>query len=135
MNELTCYRIARILGWGTRDLEVLDEKYLTLAEKLGIEMCDIGDDIERWGIGERLSINWLFESVIDRCFYAILEQVEERYPETQTLCEKARDSFNPYINYMDSWFHNRFDELDFTLPLDELIDKAKDLLVEADGDF
>ena len=108
--------LKNILGWGYSDIEAL-KSYIKIAEKFNIYPEDIKEDIREYQ-GDATDINsWLY-SVISAIFYKITQEIREianENKDTELLerIDELENEFNPFINYMDSWFSNFLDNIDF----------------------
>jgi uncharacterized coiled-coil DUF342 family protein len=120
-----------VLGWGSLDIEKLEE-YLKIAKKFGVTIDDIREEIQetfRYSAGEEGDIadinNWFYVA-IHEIFYAIMDEVRNVTEDEEILkkIEELENNFNPYINYMDSWFNNLLDEIDFTKDKEEIIEEV-----------
>lgn len=103
----------------------LDAQYfinlLGQCEKYDIEMGDIKDDIE--GMGYELGnidINTYIFSAMDKLFFRVMQNVEEKAEEElkpenferfNEFLQELKDNYSPFINCIDSWFNNCFDEM------------------------
>jgi len=88
------------------------------------------DEIESIGF-DKIDTNTYFYVVIDRLFNLICQELEENINlsrEEKKSLENLKDNFNPFINCLDSWFNNVFDELDLSLSKEEILNNAKKLL-------
>ena len=117
-----------ILCWGYLDEKALD-KYLSICYELDLTIANLEDRITDME-GDRLDINMWFYSCIDAIFYTysdkLLDELDAfKYPnvydKVQEYLEDLKDNFSPFINCLDSWFHNIFDELTFDVDKDIFI--------------
>lgn len=120
-----------LLGWGSLDMDKLDY-YLGIATMFDVDIEEIRrfiKDIE----GDMTDINtWLFATV-NCAFYAIMNAVRDEIEGDEELEEKIQeliDNFDPFINYMDTWFNNILDDVNFdnskTEVIQEIIEKLKE---------
>jgi len=136
-DELEHVTVANILGWGSLDIKWLEKKF-ALAQHFGIgpdmvkEALDENGsdltDIQAW-IGQLLDD--IFNQVTDRFEEYIIDTYSEEEQEPILLkLEKFKENFSPYINYMDSWFNNLMDEVDFEKNENEIFEDIKKRLEE-----
>ena len=133
MTKLT---VCNVLDWGSMDVAKLEE-YVNIAEKWNIDIDAIKNYIEN--NGDKLSdINAWFYSTISLIFYNIMDRVQdyiniELEEEADLLMEKwqkVQNEFAPFINYLDSWFGNFFDEIDLIGNEEEIIKEIIERLRE-----
>ena len=113
--------LSNVLGWMSGDVNSL-ECWLKKAEKLDISVDDISDQIENNGCN-KTDINSWFYVTIESIFYRFLNDfkkwTKKKYPliydgcGVEDLIYDFECDFNPYINYLDSWFNNELDNYDF----------------------
>jgi len=111
-----------ITDWGYMDIESLSN-YIDTAKELDIDIEDIKEDIRGFD-GDILEINNWFYSTISQIFHTHISNFEEwvqaEYPliyknKIDDILIDLEDNFSPFINCLDSWYSNVYDELeDFT---------------------
>ncbi len=123
------------MGWGYLDVETL-ERYVKDLEKVGGDIEDAKEFVEDIG-ADNTEINHWFYAVIDRIFYLVLDKAREEVEKIESEDEKEdlksklkdlEDNFSPYTNYMDSWFNNCLDGIDFER--DDYVEQLIKLLKE-----
>lgn len=111
----------------------LDAQYfinlLGQCEQYSIEMSDIKSSIEDMGYQlTDIDINTYIFAAMDSLFHTVLSQVEEKAeqdlkPENlerfNDFLTDLRDNYSPFINCIDSWFNNCFDEMTLNGDLDQ----------------
>jgi hypothetical protein len=121
-----------VLGWGYADIEALEE-YIEIAKKFDIFPDDIIEDIKSYE-GDVTDISTWFYSSITLIFYEIIDELEKSTDDSDLLekIQKLRDNFDPYINYMDSWFNNCLDDIDFNQDREKILEDVIEKLREDD---
>jgi hypothetical protein len=127
INSL-CYDLIEI---GYLDLKSLLPYYECLKRfEDDISIIDLLNDMDL-----KLDTNNIYFVIIDKLFYFIcneLENLEDIKKNELKNIEKLKDNFSPFINCLDSWFNNVFDELNLGLDKDELIEEARKLINKGD---
>jgi len=118
-NEMEA-TLVDILGWGYLDAKKLKE-YFDIAKLYDIEVSDIRENIQDDGYNISDINQWFYYTIrsiyFDFCS-EFQEYTEKEYPlihknfRIEEALQEAQDDFNPYINYLDSWFSNELDEMD-----------------------
>lgn len=129
-----CYEL---IPMGYLDLVALN-KYVKLGKKFNYNFVEyVREDLEEQGEINFFNnvdfTNKLFYVVIDNCFKQILFHL--RINETKEEAKKfnqLEENFNPFINALDSWFNNCFDDLDFDLNKEDIIKQARELINKKD---
>ena len=98
MNEL----LMSILKCGYRDLEKLNV-VLGIADELDLNIDNIMKYTEEINEG-KINFNALMYSAMQLIINEIADRISEEYEDGE-IANKLRDNFNPYVNYMDSWFN------------------------------
>lgn len=109
-----------LLSCGYLDAEAFME-YLNTAENYHIDMEQLNDDIDSMGYEKsQIDINTYFYSAISCIFYTVLNNVQEYADDNLKLdnlqrisdyIEGLKDNFSPFINCLDSWYNNIFDNM------------------------
>jgi len=119
-----------VLDWAYLDVEKL-EWYLEIASRLGISIDDVKEEIEEFN-GDTSNINNWFYAVIELIFWNVTNKLFEQTDDENLKyeIETMQDNFSPYINYMDSWFDNDLDNIDWDNVdnLDEAVDELANIL-------
>lgn len=121
----------KLLNWGSSDVPKL-LKYLNACEKLRIDMDQLHDAIDGLEMN-KIDMNTWFYAAIDTLFHNIVSHLQSDYELTDdeiSYIHRMEDNFGPYINYLDSWFDNIFDEIDFESDT-PIYDQAYDLVAKA----
>jgi len=130
-----------VLNWGSLDIEALNE-LIEKAELLEIYPEDIREYIEN-NYMNVTDINSWFHGVMSLMFYKIvntirniLDEDDEEHRELLNKLQEWEDDFSPYINYLDSWFNNPLDEIDWKSveTSEDLINKVIEILKSERGD-
>lgn len=110
-----------VLGWGYLDVKALED-YIEVAKKFDIYPEDIKEDIKGYD-GDVTDINAWFYSSITLIFYEIRDELKKSTDDGELLekIEEMEDNFNPFINYMDSWFNNFLDDIDFNQDKEKIL--------------
>ena len=117
-----------IVKGGSLDIERLED-WCNRAAKLGITIEEASDFID--GIGfDKAEVNAWFYAFISLMFERLIEDIIAMFDskKIKRACEKLKDKFSPYINYLDSWFNNSFDEIDWDMDKDNIICQAVKLI-------
>jgi hypothetical protein len=134
-DELEHVTVANILGWGSLDIKWLEKKF-ALAQHFGIGPDMVKESIED---NDLTDINVWINQLLDDLFNQVTDQFEEYIIDTyseeeqEPILEKLetlKQEFNPIINYMDSWFNNLMDEVDFEKSEDDIFEDIKKRLEE-----
>ena len=122
--------LKELLRCGSRDLDKFGDMMAT-ADNFDISIYDIIENTNSTGI----EINALLNSIITLIFYKVMDLIEDSIDEYDEKYEKNEDNkndkdhtfnaeklvqkvnkirndFNPYIDYMDSFFDNNLDDID-----------------------
>ena len=94
--------LTALLECGYRDLERLEE-FLRIAKELNINI-DLDGII--WELKDEeinIDLNMIMFKVMETIVYDLAEELNK--------VEEAQEKFNPFLNYLDSWFNNDLDEL------------------------
>jgi hypothetical protein len=118
-----------ILGVGYLDLKHLI--YYNEAIKKFDKDFDYKEELNNIGNDDKVTdANNLYYVVIDRLFYSIIGELEnlKLTKKQKNKINVLKDNFSPFINCLDSWFNNIFDELDLSKEKDDIIQDAIKLL-------
>jgi len=94
-----------ILECGIQDLDKMEE-ILSKAENWLVDI-DFDDVIENAKDLGRIDFNTILYAIMENIVYDLVEDIED-----EKIREKILDNFNPFLNYLDSYFNNCLDELD-----------------------
>lgn len=124
-----------VLGWGSLDVKALED-YIKTAEKFKISSDDIKEDIRSYE-GDATDINYWFYSTITLIFYEVMREIRviaEKNGDAELIdkTEYLENNFDPFINYMDSWFGNCLDDIDFNQGKEEILNDVIEKLREDD---
>jgi hypothetical protein len=118
MNYAT---LENLFGWGYLDIKKLDDLLYTCSN-WSIEVDDLEQLIGDFA-GDTTNLNdWIY-ACIHKLFYTIFYEVEKYIKDKKLLqkIEHIKDNFDPYVNYMDSWFNNFLDEINLDDDPEEVI--------------
>ena len=115
--------LTAILECGISDLEKMEE-FIKKAENWNVRI-DLYDIIEeaKTEFG-KIEFNTILYLIMRNIFYDLIQEFEEK--DKEILYEE----FNPYLNYLDSFFNNPLDELDENSTREDAINKLKEWLNE-----
>ena len=130
--------LTTILDCGIQDIDKL-LNLITDYENLGGDIEDVNDYIKYPGVTISFGtitfavMNLMMNQITDYMEKSVEEYVKQSKKEKYIdKIEEIRENFDPYINYMDSWYNNHLDEIDLdSLPINpdvsyiELIDEWK----------
>lgn len=110
-----------LLDCGYKDLDVLDN-YLGKAECWGvnIDIRDVIDEV-RQNFG-KVDFNSLLYEIMKQIVINLAGDLGDE------AVEKAEEKFEPYLNYMDSWFNMGLDDLDSENTREEAVKEVKEWL-------
>ena len=114
--------LTQLLDCGPADLEKLKE-IITKGEKWGA--------IDWYDVKDMLSLKRdppKFNQVMYAIMYSIMDNLTSELSEEEK--EMLMEDFEPYVNYLDSYFNNCLDLLDENSTRDEAIKCLKDMLAE-----
>ena len=104
-------------------------KLLGQCEQYNIEMSDIKSSIEDMGYQlSDIDINTYIFAAMDSLFHAVMQNVEEKakdelkpenFERFEEFLNDLKDNYSPFINCIDSWFNNCFDEMTLNGDLDQ----------------
>ena len=128
--------LLNVLGWGWGDFEELIRrinKWDAFYQKNGLGNIgpdDLAEAVEdSYGKEGLADINSLFMVLFDRVFFEVLAELRARFDEDDDLLEALdalEGDYAPFINYLDSWFNNIFDEIMDDMNLSEVADLIKE---------
>lgn len=97
-----------LFGWGYRDVETLQE-LLEFADRLGIASTfdSPAEFIKDSGLDPMDINSWIY-AVMNEIMLDLSDDIRDEYGDD--VADRMME-FNPYINYMDSWFNNCLDRL------------------------
>ena len=102
-----------ILKCGSLDIKTF-VNYFEFAETIGIDVYSIVDNIIENSTEYPGFNTWLYEicySITEKLCDLVVENCSNK--KVKKLVDEIRDNNSPYVNYMDSWLNNIFDEMDF----------------------
>lgn len=121
------YLLTTLLGCGIADIDKMSQ--------LMSELEDVGgsfeDALSTYTTEEGVKFGDIAYACMNETNFVLAMLMQRAELITEQQAEKIRDDFEPFINYLDTWYNNKIDELSFDGTPEEIAKRYYELIKES----